>query len=70
MCRNPDYYELIKEPIDLTLIEDKVMTGQYKTLEAFEADFLKLFRNVEVRLFWLQCVYMYMYISLCYHCNI
>ena len=40
---------VVKEPIDLNMIERNILTGQYKSPEAFEGDFLKLFRNVEVR---------------------
>ena len=47
-CRNPDYYEMIKEPIDLNTIEKNILTGQYTNVEDFEKDFLKLFDNVEV----------------------
>lgn len=46
--RNPEYYELIKEPIDLNTIEKNILTGQYTNVEDFEKDFLKLFDNVEV----------------------
>ena len=47
--RNPEYYEIVDEPIDLTQIERHILTGKYKTVDAFDADFLRLFRNVEVK---------------------
>lgn len=46
--RNADYYEKISEPLDLATIERQILTGHYKTVEAFDADMLKVFRNAEV----------------------
>lgn len=46
--RNADYYEKIAEPLDLSTIEKQLLTGCYKTVEAFDADMLKVFRNAEV----------------------
>lgn len=46
--RNADYYEKIAEPLDLSTIEKQLLTGYYKTVEAFDADMLKVFRNAEV----------------------
>lgn len=45
--RNADYYEKIAEPLDLSTIEKQLLTGYYKTVEAFDADMLKVFRNAE-----------------------
>ncbi|XP_078063854.1 histone-lysine N-methyltransferase ASH1L-like, partial [Mustelus asterias] len=42
-----DYYEKITDPIDLSSIEKQILTGHYKTVEAFDADMLKVFRNAE-----------------------
>lgn len=50
-CRNADYYEKISDPLDLATIEKQILTGYYKTVEAFDGDMLKVFRNAEVRLF-------------------
>uniref|UniRef100_A0A8C0K0Q5 Histone-lysine N-methyltransferase ASH1L n=1 Tax=Canis lupus dingo TaxID=286419 RepID=A0A8C0K0Q5_CANLU len=45
--KNADYYEKISEPLDLATIERQILTGHYKTVEAFDADMLKVFRNAE-----------------------
>ncbi|KAK3604677.1 hypothetical protein CHS0354_009289 [Potamilus streckersoni] len=44
---HPWYYEVIEEPIDLKIIERKILSGQYADLESFEKDFMLLFNNVE-----------------------
>ena len=46
--KHPDYYKSITEPIDMNIIRANILSGQYKTLEAYEADFMLLFNNVEV----------------------
>ena len=46
--RNADYYEKISDPLDLSTIEKQTLIGYYKTVEAFDADMLKVFRNAEV----------------------
>ncbi|XP_070541965.1 histone-lysine N-methyltransferase ASH1L-like isoform X2 [Ptychodera flava] len=45
--RNLDYYEKITDPIDLNTVEQNIMTGQYKTVEAFEEDIMRVLRNAE-----------------------
>ncbi|XP_028565224.2 histone-lysine N-methyltransferase ASH1L isoform X1 [Podarcis muralis] len=45
--KNADYYEKISDPLDLTTIEKQILTGYYKTVEAFDGDMLKVFRNTE-----------------------
>ncbi|XP_074079384.1 histone-lysine N-methyltransferase ASH1L [Macrotis lagotis] len=45
--KNADYYEKISDPLDLITIEKQILTGYYKTVEAFDADMLKVFRNAE-----------------------
>lgn len=45
--KNADYYEKISDPLDLSTIEKQILTGYYKTVEAFDADMLKVFRNAE-----------------------
>uniref|UniRef100_A0A7M4E624 ASH1 like histone lysine methyltransferase n=1 Tax=Crocodylus porosus TaxID=8502 RepID=A0A7M4E624_CROPO len=44
---NADYYEKISDPLDLATIEKQILTGYYKTVEAFDGDMLKVFRNAE-----------------------
>lgn len=46
--RNIQYYEKVTDPLDLSTIEKQILTGHYKTVEAFDADMLKVFRNAEV----------------------
>ena len=46
--RHPEYYKLIEEPIDLKDIESYILTGHYTAVEPFDADFTRLFNNVEV----------------------
>ena len=48
LLRNPDYYKRISDPVDLSTIEKNLMTGKYKSVEAFDSDFLKVFKNSEV----------------------
>lgn len=50
VCRNMQYYEKVSDPLDLSTIEKQILTGHYKTVEAFDADMLKVFRNAEVSL--------------------
>ncbi|GFW22367.1 histone-lysine N-methyltransferase ASH1L [Trichonephila clavipes] len=45
--RNSSYYTKIKFPIDFATIEKNIITGQYKSVDAFEDDFLRLFENAE-----------------------
>lgn len=42
------YYEKVSDPLDLSTIEKQILTGHYKTVEAFDTDMLKVFRNAEV----------------------
>lgn len=48
--RNMQYYEKVSDPLDLSTIEKQILTGHYKTVEAFDTDMLKVFRNAEVSL--------------------
>lgn len=41
----PQYYQRVTEPIDLTGIEHKIVTGVYKTVESFDQDVCRLFSN-------------------------
>lgn len=45
--KNPEYYEVVEDPIDINSIDSNINTGQYKSMESFENDILKLFRNSE-----------------------
>ena len=40
-----DYYEVIKEPMDLKTIGQRLENGFYRTKEIFCADFKKMFDN-------------------------
>ena len=46
--KHPWYYQVIQEPIDLTMIEGRILSGEYTSIEAFHTDMCKLFTNVEV----------------------
>ena len=35
---NPDYYEVVKEPIDFTMIQKNVKSAKYQTMEQFVHD--------------------------------
>lgn len=42
----PDYYAVIKDPMDLATIERRIHSGTfYRSLEMFAADFRTIFRN-------------------------
>ena len=41
----PDYYDLIKRPIDLTMIGDRLAQGAYASMGDFAADMNLLFEN-------------------------
>ncbi|CAH2009995.1 unnamed protein product [Acanthoscelides obtectus] len=41
----PDYYEVIKEPIDMERLSFKLKTNQYETLDDLVADFTLMFDN-------------------------
>ncbi|XP_053559190.1 histone-lysine N-methyltransferase ASH1L [Bombina bombina] len=45
--KNPYYFEKISDPLDLLTIEKQILIGYYKTVEAFDTDMLKVFRNAE-----------------------
>ncbi|XP_068108690.1 histone-lysine N-methyltransferase ASH1L isoform X2 [Hyperolius riggenbachi] len=45
--KNPYYYEKVGDPLDLLTIEKQILCGHYKTVEAFDTDMLKVFRNAE-----------------------
>lgn len=41
----PNYFEIIKEPMDLSTIQHKLTEGQYYNADEFEADVRLMFRN-------------------------
>jgi len=43
---NPKYYEIVKEPMDLKMIEKKVNVRDYSSLAEFIGDVTKIFENV------------------------
>ncbi|OCT66773.1 hypothetical protein XELAEV_18043024mg [Xenopus laevis] len=45
--KNPHYYEKVSDPLDLLSVEKQILTGHYKTVEVFDTDMLKVFRNAE-----------------------
>lgn len=43
--KQSEYYEKIQDPIDLTMIDQGIGNGQYKTAEQFDQDVIKMFDN-------------------------
>ena len=41
----PLYYQKISDPIDLSTLEQNIVTGVYKTVESFDQDMTRLFIN-------------------------
>jgi len=42
----PDYYTVIKDPMDMATIEQRIQTGTfYRSLEMLVADFKTIFKN-------------------------
>ncbi|KAL1919293.1 uncharacterized protein VTP21DRAFT_1986 [Calcarisporiella thermophila] len=41
----PDYYDIIKEPMDLGTMKNKLERAEYPTLQSFEDDFRRMIRN-------------------------
>mmetsp|Transcript_4578 Transcript_4578/g.8623 ORF Transcript_4578/g.8623 Transcript_4578/m.8623 type:complete len:466 (-) Transcript_4578:221-1618(-) len=45
----PDYYDIIKDPVDIALIKRRLAIGEYYiTLEMFAADFRRMFENCRI----------------------
>lgn len=44
----PDYYDIIKNPIDLSKIQQNLKNGLYQTKEAFVNDVNLIFKNAKV----------------------
>ena len=47
-CSEPNYYDVIDDPIDMNTIEKKIASSSYRSIDAFDEDFNSLFNNVEV----------------------
>lgn len=45
--KNPEYYERISDPIDLSVIERNIMSNHYKDIETFNSDVQRVFKNAE-----------------------
>ena len=41
----PDYYEIIKKPIDMATIHQRIVASKYSTLEDMVAEFVLMFDN-------------------------
>uniref|UniRef100_A0A7S0RDS6 histone acetyltransferase n=1 Tax=Pyramimonas obovata TaxID=1411642 RepID=A0A7S0RDS6_9CHLO len=45
----PDYYDIIKDPVDLAMVKRRLSAGEYYiTLEMFAADFRRMFENCRI----------------------
>ena len=44
----PDYYETVKNPIDMELIDKRIKSNYYRTLEDFSADVNLIFENCKL----------------------
>ncbi len=45
--RYPEYYEIIKEPIDIRTIAQRIQKGSYPTLDDLVADFTLMISNAK-----------------------
>merc|ERR1712083_601124 len=43
----PDYYEIIKRPVDIAKIEQRIDNDKYEDLDAIEKDFMLLCKNTQ-----------------------
>lgn len=46
--KHPWYYQVIEEPIDLSMINNRILSGAYTHVDMFEKDVMTLISNVEV----------------------
>jgi hypothetical protein len=44
----PDYLRIVKQPIDLKTIEEKLSRNQYRDIEDFYRDIDKIFQNCRI----------------------
>jgi len=47
-CSCPEYYELIREPVDFVSIKRNIDSGRYSSAAGFDTDCERCFTNVEV----------------------
>lgn len=43
----PDYYDIIKKPMDLTTLKDNIKNSKYKSKDAFQEDVMLIFKNAK-----------------------
>ena len=46
----PDYYEVIRKPVDISKMLKKIEDGKYEDMDAVERDFMLLVRILPIRL--------------------
>ncbi|KAK3097974.1 hypothetical protein FSP39_014982 [Pinctada imbricata] len=45
--KHPEYYTVIENPIDFSVVEKNILSGLYTDLESFDKDIVRLFKNAE-----------------------
>ncbi len=48
MQKYPEYYEIIKEPVDLKMIALKIQDGHYKYTKQLERDLMIMIKNAKI----------------------
>lgn len=43
----PEYYQIIKQPIDMKIIGQRLQAGAYVTMDELERDFLVMVKNAK-----------------------
>ena len=43
----PDYYQVIKQPVDIKKIKERINGHRYRTMDDFQADFMLMCRNAQ-----------------------
>jgi len=43
----PDYYEMIKRPVDIKKIRDRIKQHKYRSLDDLERDFMLMCKNTQ-----------------------
>ena len=41
----PDYYEVIKKPVSLSMLQEKLLSYGYARLDTFQSELFQMFRN-------------------------
>lgn len=44
----PDYYEVIKKPMDINRIQNRIEDGRYSDINELERDFMQLCQNAQI----------------------